>query len=179
MVGVFVSKTEICSLGDHSRGILQTCVLGDMASMGFRCSSHHQVRLWNGTVLERSGKGLLAGALDKKMQNDIGERSVQGMAVTLPIAALAVHLDIAGLLAAIFKMDHGSFEVRPGLAIPLSEMEDFKCLAVRRFPLCAVFAVVESGLYFELPLPHDGFTEVVERPGRLIAGGEKLFHSSG
>jgi hypothetical protein len=119
------------------------------------------VGLWNGAVLERSGKGLLAGALDKKMQNDIGERSVEGMAVTLPIAALAVHLDIAGLLAAIFKMDHRSFEVRPGLAVPLSKMEDFKGLAVRRFPLCAVFAIVESGLYFEFPLPHDDFAEVV------------------
>jgi len=82
------------------------------------------------------------------------------MAVALPVSGLAVDLNVSGLFARLFKVDDCAFEVRPRLAIPFPEVEDFECLAVRRVPFRSVFAIEEPGLDFDFALSHDAFAEV-------------------
>ena len=82
------------------------------------------------------------------------------MAVALPIAGLAVDLDIPRFFAGFFKVDDCAFEVRPRLAIPFPEVENFKRLAICRVPFRSVFAIEEPGLDFDFALSHDAFAEV-------------------
>jgi hypothetical protein len=82
------------------------------------------------------------------------------MAVALPIAGLAVDLDVSGLFTGLFKVDDCAFEVRPRLAIPFPEVENFKRLAVCRVPFRSVFAIEEPCLNFNFTLSHRAFAEV-------------------
>ena len=157
---MFVTKPEFRRFGDHARAFFDAHMLCELGLMRVCRRIHHQARLCHGAILKSSGKGPLAGALDEKMKNDLGERGIQGMAVALPIARLAVDLDISSLFAGLFKVDDCTFEVRPRLAVPFPEVVNFKRLSVCRAPFHPVFASEEPGLNFDFTLSHGAFAEV-------------------
>jgi hypothetical protein len=57
-------------------------------------------------------------------------------------------------------MNDSPLEVRPGFAVPLAEVENFKCLAIGCVPFRAVFPIEESGLNFDFALSHDSLLQM-------------------
>jgi hypothetical protein len=160
-----MAQAEFCRFGNHSSGFIQAHMLGLRDFMWRGRGIKHQTRLRNSTVIERSGEGLVTRILNEKMQDDAGERGIEGMAVPFPIAALAIHLDIAGLFPGFFELDDSAFEVGSGLAVPLTEVQNLKRLAVRCVPFHSIFAVEEAGLNFNFPLADEFLMEARGQSG--------------
>ena len=76
MSGVLVSKPKLRRFGNHAHGFLDAYILCELRFIGFCWRIHHQARLCDRAMLKSSGEGLLAGTLDKKVKNDLGERGI-------------------------------------------------------------------------------------------------------
>ena len=130
-------------------------------------------------MLKGACECLLTGAIDKKMKDDLGERSIESVSMALPIAGIAVHLDIASLFAVFFKMNDSTLKIRSSFAIPLAEVEDLECLTIRCVPFRAVFPIEEPGLNFDFALSHSSFLQMICLPGGPVAETVECFHRSG
>ena len=101
-------------------------------------------------MINCSGKSSLHGLGYEQLELHSGEGRIRRMAVTLPVAGIPVHLEISGFFPTLFERKTHSLEIRSGLAIPLSEMNDLHHLASSRSPMGAIGPTEEPSLNLNL-----------------------------
>jgi hypothetical protein len=109
-----------------------------------------ELELWNGAVLPRASKKRGVASREENMQHHVFIICVCRVAVPLPIARIRIQFDAAAERLAAIDRKNRIGKIRPGFAVPNSELHDFQCVASGGLELRAELSRKPARLYFDL-----------------------------